>query len=134
MDIAPVGNAPELTPKAQQDLIELSRRTTAYFEKQADKLSVGESNTYFTLLETAEETTNRVKQAAAAISQTLQDDESFHLVFFPAGALPIAQELDLLKFPKRRMHALEISGSNGLLTGAATIKETINPILLNPKI
>lgn len=132
MDIAKYGDyAPDLTTEAAQFLVRLTRTTNTYFDTLAHDMLPEESNEFFTIRMTGTEARKLVYDTAKAVCDVTRDSPNVHLVFFPAGALPIAELIGTLRYPAERMHALEISGSKGTETGSAVIKGTIPPELLD---
>jgi len=129
MDIAPVGKSP---PPLSRDAIEalqhLSRQANAFFERQHH-----DHQKYFFILESESEAAAHVNGAAGAAYEVAAPNPAVQLLFFPAGGIPLAEKIAGFGFPRSRMHALENSGSMGTETGTAAIKETIDPVLLDPE-
>jgi hypothetical protein len=133
MDIAPVGlNAPKLTPDARQFLVHLTQKANGFFDGIARNMVPEEGGEYFTIHSTKETAMQLVHKTAETVYYVTRDIPNAHLVFFPAGAIPIATILQDKGYPAERMHALDISGSQGTESGSATVNGIIARKLLNP--
>ena len=133
MDIAPVGTRPpELTPEARQFLVRLTQMTNRHFDETAVKMNPGGKNEYFNIRATESEAHILIQKTAKAVYEVVRDNPRAQLVFFPAGAIPLAESIRNMGFPTRRMHVLDISGSVGTESGSASIKNTIPAELLDP--
>jgi hypothetical protein len=123
MDIAPTGpEAPHLTPEATHFLVELMPKVNEYFDHIACAMAPGERDKYFTVHTTAPIAKQLVHKTAEAVYDATRTLPNSHLVFFPAGAIPIAKIIQKMGYPSDCMHALDISGSKGTESGSSTIK------------
>lgn len=133
MNIAKVDpRVSDLTPDAQHFLVHLTQTANQFFDEIACSMAPGERNDYFTIKTTKEMARRLVDKTAKAVYDVTRDFPNVHLVFFPAGAMPIAKRIQKIGYPASRMHALDISGSKGTKSGSSRINETIDPVLLEP--
>ena len=132
MDIAPVKVAPHLSPKTTNFLLNLIKQSNSLFDDLARPMIPGESNDYLTIHSTGETAKTLAHKTAEAVYEVTSDIPNAQLVFFPAGAIPIATDIRFMGYPVKRMHALDISGSVGTESGFATVNGTIAPELLDP--
>ncbi|MCX6791610.1 MAG: hypothetical protein NT149_01060 [Candidatus Gottesmanbacteria bacterium] len=133
MDIAPVGpHAPELTPEAERFLVHLTQKANGFFDGIARNMAPGERDEYFTVHTTKENAEQLVHKTAADVHEVTKDYSNVHLVFFPAGSIPIARLISDKGYPSHRMHVLDISGSTGTESGSAVVTGTIPRELLDP--
>lgn len=133
MDIAPVGsNAPDLTPEAKRFLVRLTQIGNTFLDDMAHNMAPGQDNPFFTIHETKETAGHLVHKAASAVCDATKALPNIHLVFFPAGAIPLAKLIRGMGYPDTHMHALDISGSIGTESENASIKGSIPDQLLNP--
>lgn len=132
MDIAPVGEAPEIKHLDKVWLTSLTQYANGYFDARARQMMPGQSGEFFTIHSSHEEAHRLVRKTAEAIFTVTRDSSNVHLALFPAGAVPIAQMLLGMGYPENRMHTVDISGSQGTETGNARVKGAIHPDLLHP--
>jgi hypothetical protein len=132
MDIAPVEDAPLLTPDAKHFLVRLTQITNCVFDAMACPMAPEERNEYFTVHTTSAEARKLVHKTAMAVYEVTRDIPNAHLVFFPAGAVPIARLIRDFGYPAHRMHVLDISGSQGTESGSASVNGAVPPELLDP--
>ncbi len=132
--VAPVGEAPRLSPEAEAFLVHVTQAVNARLQQESHaRWTDGMRSPYFTLMIRQRETNQSIINTIQTAYDLSELNPRLHLVFPQAGATPLAILAKNVGISSDRIHAdVDISGSNGTETGRARFRRDPPDAILDP--